>query len=105
MQPFRYFKVFKPYDMLSQFTKEAGHSSLADLDFRFPKDAYPVGRLDHDSEGLLLLTNDSSVNKLLLDPKSQKRKTYWAQVDGIPEDAAFSSLKQGVTINLKGKHH
>lgn len=102
---YRYYKVFKPYGMLSQFTREAGHPSLADLDFRFPKDVYPVGRLDHDSEGLLLLTNDPRINKAMLDPQSKKKKIYWVQVEGIPGDGALEKLKEGVTINLKGKRH
>jgi len=102
---YRYFKIFKPYGMLSQFTREADHPSLADLGFKFPKDVYPVGRLDHDSEGLLLLTNDPSVNKLLLNPDSKKKKTYWLQVEGIPGENAFENLKKGVTINLKGRLH
>jgi 23S rRNA pseudouridine2457 synthase len=102
---YRYFKVYKPYGMLSQFTREAGHPSLADLDFRFPKDVYPVGRLDHDTEGLLLLTNDPGINKALLAPDSKKRKTYWVQVEGLPDDTALTALRAGVTINLKGKLH
>lgn len=102
---YRYFKVYKPHGMLSQFTREAGHTSLADLDFRFPKEVYPVGRLDRDTEGLLLLTNDPGINKALLAPDSKKRKTYWVQVEGLPDEAALSALRAGVTINLKGKLH
>jgi 23S rRNA pseudouridine2457 synthase len=97
-----YYKIWKPYGMLSQFTREAGHPSLADLGFEFPKDVYPVGRLDHDSEGLLLLTNDSRLNKSLLDPHSKTRKVYWVQVEGIPDDEALQKMKAGLTINRKG---
>jgi 23S rRNA pseudouridine2457 synthase len=102
---YHYFKVYKPYGMLSQFTREAGHPSLADLAFRFPKDVYPVGRLDHDTEGLLLLTNDAAINKALLAPDSKRRKTYWAQVEGLPDESVLSALRAGVTINLKGTLH
>src|SRR4249920_2573922 len=102
---FHYFKIYKPYGMLSQFTREAGHDSLSDLDFKFPKDVYPVGRLDHDSEGLLILTNDRSINKLLLTPGNKLEKTYWIQVEGIPDEDALEKLQSGVEINLKGKLH
>ena len=68
--------------MLSQFTREADHDSLSNLDFKFPKDAYPVGRLDHDTEGLLILTNDVTINKRLLAPENKLEKTYWIQVEG-----------------------
>ena len=99
---FRYFKIYKPYGMLSQFTPEAGHPSLSDLDFKFPKDVYPVGRLDHDSEGLLILTNDASVNKLLLAPERKIEKIYWVEVEGELNDEAIEQLHHGVKINLKG---
>ena len=77
----RYYVISKPFGFLSQFTKEVpDHKVLSDL-FKFPKDVYPVGRLDRDSEGLLLLTNDKRMNKDLLDPSSKKKKTYWVQVE------------------------
>lgn len=90
--------------MLSQFTQEAGHDTLGSL-FDFPKDVYPVGRLDHDSEGLLLLTNDKSVNTRLLNPDRKHHRRYWVQVEGIPKEPALNQLREGVTINLKGKLH
>jgi 23S rRNA pseudouridine2457 synthase len=105
MAVFNYYRIFKPYGMLSQFTAEAGHPSLADLDFKFPKDVYPVGRLDHDTEGLLLLTNDPAVNKNLLDPTSRKRKIYWVQIEGEMNGESMEQLEKGVTINFKGKLH
>jgi len=89
--------------MLSQFTREAGHRSLSDLSFPFPKDVYPVGRLDLDSEGLLLLTNDTAVNQLLLNPERRHQRTYWVEVEGVPDDNAFLKLKTGVRVNLKGR--
>lgn len=87
--------------MLSQFTREAGHAVLSDV-FNFPKDVYPIGRLDHDSEGLLLLTNDKYLNKILLDPLSNKQKIYAALVEGRPDEAAIAKLQSGITLNLKG---
>jgi 16S rRNA U516 pseudouridylate synthase RsuA-like enzyme len=70
----------KPYGVLSQFTPEHGHRSLAD--FGLPKGIYPAGRLDHDSEGLLLLTSDGSLQAHISDPRHKTPKTYWAQVEG-----------------------
>ncbi len=99
-----YFLIYKPYGMLSQFSKEGDKPTLADLDFTFPKDAYPVGRLDHDSEGLLLLTNDTSLNSLLLNPKKHYSKRYWVQVDRDITDEAVGLLRKGVTINVNGEY-
>lgn len=96
-----YYKVYKPFGMLSQFTKEGEHDTLASL-FDFQKDVYPIGRLDHDTEGLLLLTNDKSVNTRLLNPERKHGRTYWVQVEGLPGEAALNELRRGVTINLKG---
>jgi len=90
--------------MLSQFSEEGDHPTLASL-YSFPKDVYSVGRLDHDTEGLLLLTNDKRVNHLLLDPKFQHKKTYWAQIEGAMDEDAIQQLQKGVLINLKGKLH
>ena len=90
--------------MVSQFTAEGDHLTLASLG-KFPRDVYPVGRLDHDTEGLLLLTNDTRVNHLLLDPKFQHRKTYWAQIEGEMSDEAIQQLQKGVLINLKANLH
>lgn len=91
--------------MLSQFTREGGHMALCDLDFEFPKDVYPVGRLDQDSEGLLLLTNDNILKNKVLDPKSKQPKTYWVQVDGQIAKEAILELEKGVLIKHKGKSH
>ena len=101
---FAYFLVYKPYGMLSQFSREGDKPTLADLDFNFPKDAYPVGRLDHDSEGLLLITNDKSLNSRLLNPKHHYKKTYWVQVDREITDDAIEQLRKGVTINVNGEY-
>lgn len=98
-----YYLIYKPYGMLSQFSREIpGQQTLADLDFDFPKTVYPVGRLDADSEGLLLLTDDKSLNDRLLNPKHAHPRTYWVQVEGIPTAAALGQLAAGVEIRIKG---
>lgn len=99
----RYFVVYKPYGYLSQFTKEVPeHLTLADLG-KFPKDVYPVGRLDKDSEGLLIITNDKSLNQALLNPKFQHKRTYLAQVEGVPTKESLRELRKGVEIKVDGK--
>ena len=86
----------KPFGVLSQFTPEAGHRALDE--FGFPPNVYAAGRLDHDSEGALLLTNDGKLIKKLLDPKFEHPRTYLAQVDGQITQEAVNQLKKGVTI-------
>lgn len=98
----RYFLIYKPYLVLSQFSAVDGKKTLADF-FDVPKDVYPVGRLDFDSEGLLLLTNDSSLNHRLLDPRFAHEREYWVQVDGAITDAAIVTLQKTVAINVDGK--
>ena len=89
--------------MLSQFTKEIPeHLTLADL-YSFPKDVYAIGRLDKDSEGLLLLSNDKKLNHQLLNPKHQHRRTYWAQVEGEVSVQALNQLRSGVEIRINKK--
>lgn len=91
--------------MLSQFTREGTHKTLANLSYSFPKDVYPVGRLDADSEGFLLLTNDKQVNHLLLNPKFKHNRTYLVQVEGVFSEEAKKKLEQGVTISMDGKDY
>ena len=93
---FRYIAFYKPYNVLSQFTGEAGHDSLAS--FGFPKDVYPVGRLDCDSEGLLLLSDDGVSIKKLLSPKFAHEREYAVQVEGVPTPDALAALEKGVVI-------
>lgn len=100
-----YFTIYKPFNMLSQFTKEVPeHHTLADL-MDFPEDVYPVGRLDRDSEGLLILTNDKSLNNRLLDPKNKHNRTYWAQVEGAITPEALNALSKGVEIRINKKNY
>jgi 23S rRNA pseudouridine2457 synthase len=92
--------------MLSQFTEEVvGQTTLKHIDFSFPPDVYPVGRLDADSEGLLLLTNDSSCNARLLHPQTKQEKTYWVQVEGDITETALDSLRKGVSIRIQQKNY
>jgi 23S rRNA pseudouridine2457 synthase len=87
----------KPYGVLSQFTRnQSAHGSLAD--FGFPAHVYPLGRLDADSEGLLLLSDEAGLNSRLLDPRNQHRRGYWAQVERVPNEASLEHLMHGVTI-------
>lgn len=101
----RYFLIYKPFGMMSQFSREGDKPTLADLPFQFPKDIYPVGRLDADSEGLLLLTNDSFLNNRLLNPKFRHQRTYFVQVEGQISTEAVQKLQTGVTISIDGKSH
>jgi 23S rRNA pseudouridine2457 synthase len=95
-----YYLLHKPYGYLSQFTREAPeHRVLGDL-YAFPKEVYPVGRLDQDSEGLLLLTDDKKLNHLLLDPAYAHRRTYLVQVEGIPTTEALEQLRRGLAIKV-----
>jgi len=88
----------KPYGVLSQFTPEPGSSWRTLADFRLPKNVYALGRLDADSEGLLLLGDEPGLNSRLLDPKHAHRREYWVQVEGEPADAALVRLSRGVKI-------
>lgn len=99
-----YYIIYKPYLVLSQFTATDGHACLADF-FDVPKDVYPVGRLDYDSEGLLLLTNDKALNHALLNPLFKHEREYWVQVDGAISESAIAALQTGVSINIDGKTH
>ncbi|NJO41804.1 MAG: pseudouridine synthase [Cyanobacteria bacterium RU_5_0] len=97
--PDRYLLFHKPYDVLSQFTDEKSSTVCHTLKEYIPvSDVYPVGRLDRDSEGLLLLTSDGWVQHRLTDPKFQHPRTYWVQVERVPDDAAVQQLRQGVVI-------
>lgn len=94
---FRYVLVNKPYGVLTQFTSSSGAQTLGDL---VPiSGIYPVGRLDRDSEGLLLLTDDGDLQHRLSDPRFHHPKTYWAQVEGVVTPTALERLRAGVELN------
>ena len=98
----QYFFIYKPYKVLSQFTSNEDKQTLANF-FFVPKDVYPVGRLDYDSEGLLILTNDPAVNYRLLNPAYKHEKEYWVQTEGIITQQALMELEKGVVISIDGK--
>ncbi|MEX1190498.1 MAG: pseudouridine synthase [Brumimicrobium sp.] len=105
MEKFNYYAIFKPYGMLCQFTGEDGDSLLGDL-YDFPKDVYSIGRLDKDSEGLLLMTNDNRFKARILEPKYKIPKTYYAQVDGDITTEGIKYLSEGkIEIKHKGNKH
>lgn len=100
----RYFIIYKPYQVLAQFSSSEGKANLKDF-FNVPKDAYPVGRLDYDSEGLLILTNDASLNHRLLNPQFRHEREYWVQVEGSITQNAVDNLSKGLLISIEGKQH
>lgn len=100
----QYYVVYKPFQVLSQFSPQEGKRTLKDL-FAVPGDCYPVGRLDFDSEGLLILTNDTALNHRLLNPQFAHEREYWVQVDGAITPAAIRELETGVDINIDGRSY
>lgn len=97
-----YFIIYKPHGVISKFTPEHKHKTLAEV-YPFPKHVYPVGRLDVDSEGLLLLTDDKKLNHALLNPMKRHERVYWVQVEGSVTPEAIQQLEKGVTISIEGK--
>ena len=90
----------KPYGVLSQFTAD-GSPNRALAEFDFPKGVYPIGRLDADSEGLLLLSDEAALNQKLLHPRNAHEREYWAQVERIPSAEALRKLEQGVVVQSR----
>lgn len=88
----------KPYGVLSQFTPEPGSRWRTLGAFGLPPAVYPLGRLDADSEGLLLLSDEPGLNTQLLDPRRAHRRVYWAQIERIPAPAALAQLERGVDL-------
>ena len=86
----------KPFDVLCQFTGGAGRRTLAD--FVAAKDVYPAGRLDYDSEGLVLLTDEGKLQARIADPRHRMKKTYLAQVERVPDEKALAKLRRGVKL-------
>lgn len=87
----------KPYGVLSQFTSDGSHNRPLS-EFGFPSKVYPIGRLDADSEGLLLLSDEPELNECLLHPRRAHPRTYWAQVERIPSTEGLKQLAQGLSI-------
>ncbi len=88
----------KPYGMLSQFTPEPGSSYRTLAEIGFPENVYPVGRLDADSEGLLILSDEKGLPTYLLEPDAAHERTYWVQVEGVPTMETLAVLEDGVMI-------
>lgn len=97
-----YFVIYKPFQVMSQFSAVAGKKTLKDF-FNVPQDVYPVGRLDYDSEGLLILTNDTTLNHQLLHPNHAHEREYLAQVDFDVSPTSIQQIQKGVPINIDGK--
>lgn len=87
----------KPYGVLSQFTPD-GSPNRTLAEFNFPKGVYPIGRLDADSEGLLLLSDEPALNQKLLEPRHGHARVYWAQVENIPDAEKLRELERGIAV-------
>jgi len=98
----RYFIVHKPYDMLSQFVGSADAPMLGDLDFPFPEGTHAIGRLDKHSEGLLILTSNKKVTRLLFQGEEAHGRTYLVRVKNVMSAETLQRLKTGVSIHVKG---
>ena len=86
----------KPFNVLCQFTDKEGRKTLTDY---IPiKNVYAAGRLDYDSEGLVILTDDGKLQNLISDPKHKLEKTYWAQVEGLPSEKSLNKLRKGILL-------
>jgi len=96
----RYFALHKPYGYLCQFTDKLNRKTLSNVK-NIPKDVYPVGRLDMDSEGLLLLSNDKQLVDYILNPNNFHEKEYIAQVEGIPTEEGLDKFRSGMLIENK----
>jgi len=94
---YKYFLLNKPYGVLSQFTDKDNRFTLSSI-YNFPNDVYPAGRLDLDSEGLLILTNDKSLTDYLLNPKKKHEREYYVQVESIPTKEALQNLRRGIEL-------
>jgi 23S rRNA pseudouridine2457 synthase len=100
--PHRYFIINKPFNMVSQFISPDKVGLLGDIDFDFPEGTHAIGRLDNHSEGLLILTTNKKVTKLLFESKTPHKRTYLVQVKGVMTKETLHKLRTGVTIRIKG---
>lgn len=100
---FSYYIVYKPFNVLCQFSTDDSNKETLATYFKVEKNVYPVGRLDYDSEGLLLLTNDKTITQQLLHPSKKHTKEYWVQVEGEVSNEALKQLQKGVTISVNNK--
>lgn len=89
----------KPFNVLCQFTDRSDPPRRTLAEFALPPDVYAAGRLDYDSEGLLLLTDDGRLASRLTDPRHKQAKTYWVQVEGCPREEQLAQLRRGVLLN------
>jgi 23S rRNA pseudouridine2457 synthase len=97
----RYFIIHKPYNMVSQFISPDKVGLLGDIDFVFPEGIHAIGRLDNHSEGLLILTTNKKVTKLLFESKTPHKRTYLVQVKNRVSQESLQALRTGVTIRIK----
>lgn len=97
----QYFIINKPYNMVSQFISSHEVNLLGDLDFTFPAGTHAIGRLDNHSEGLLILTTNKKVTRILFDPKKQHKRTYLVMVKNKVTNEILQQLKEGVCIPVK----
>lgn len=98
----RYFVINKPYNMVSQFISPDKVRLLGDLDFEFPEGTHAIGRLDNHSEGLLLLTTNKRVTRLLFEGEQPHKRTYLVMVKNVVSQETIEKIRQGVTIRIKG---
>jgi 23S rRNA pseudouridine2457 synthase len=101
---YQYIIFYKPFQVLCQFSPEGDKQTLAHF-LNVSKDIYPVGRLDYDSEGLIMLTNNKALNAQMLLPGKGHEKEYWVQVEGEVTEEALFRLSSGVIIKIDGKEH
>ncbi|HTA61877.1 MAG TPA: pseudouridine synthase [Bacteroidia bacterium] len=97
---FSYFIIYKPYKMLSQFVRMPKKKVLADLVYDFPAGTNALGRLDENSEGLLILSTDKQLTNLLLQPQNQHARVYWVQVHGKVSEETLQTLEVGISIRM-----
>src|ERR1700722_19042725 len=101
-QPHRYFCIYKPFNMVSQFISPDKVGLLGDIDFDFPEGTHAIGRLDNHSEGLLVLTTNKKVTRLLFESEVPHKRTYLVQVSHEVTPESLEMLRTGVTIRVKG---